>query len=151
LGLRIVFFTRAANAHEGAVPAGLIVSEIAGFLQVDFPEPFDVRHAVPARHNQTHGKALGARQRLAIKRIRHERFLFDRILESDAPAERLFQFKCLAPEHDLLFAAVQSEENNFPGFGLNPDVLETLLNGTPVKRPQDASPCIERLLFPEHS
>ena len=52
LRARVGILTRAADADDRPVPAGLVVAEIAVFLQVNLGEPFHVGNAVPARHDQ---------------------------------------------------------------------------------------------------
>jgi hypothetical protein len=60
-------------AAQRAVVAALELAEIGVFLRVHVRQPFDVRHTVPARHEETQRRALMTRQRFAVEAPRQKR------------------------------------------------------------------------------
>jgi len=86
---RVAILRRAAHPADRAVPARLIVPQVALVLKMDFGQPLDVGHTVPTRHDQTHREALSLRQRLAIQRIGQQRLRPHRFLNRDAAPELL--------------------------------------------------------------
>src|ERR1700674_5663342 len=89
-----------------------------------FRQPLYVRDAVPTRHDQPHGKALIARERIAIQRVGDERLRLHRVFESNAPAELLFELVGLLAERDVQWSAIGPEQDHFPGFGLDSELFE---------------------------
>ncbi len=102
--------SRASDAAQRAIPAGLEIAEIAVFLQMHFGQPFHIGNAVPAGHDQTNGRALIARERLAVQRVSQQRLRFHSVFERNAPAKLLFELVGVFPENNVLFASVRTEK-----------------------------------------
>ena len=123
LRVGVALFTGAANRPDSAIPAGLVITQIPFFLQMDFGKPLHVSHAIPARHQKARRETLFLRKRFAIERVYDQRFRLHRVFHCDAAAKLLFQFESLLAEDDFLSALVGAEENNLTGLGAHAHLL----------------------------
>jgi hypothetical protein len=87
-------------------------------------QPFHIRHAVPAGHDDADGEAVIAAERLAVERPGKQRLGFHRVLERDASRELLPHLECLLAEDDVLVAFVGAEEHHLARLVVDADPLQ---------------------------